>query len=86
MQPWAADTGDAESTAPFVPGEIIVSFRPGVQAEQATRQYGANAEFLSTLNVWRLQVVPGQERATLAQLRADPAVAHANLNYLVFAQ
>jgi subtilisin family serine protease len=86
VQPWAADTGDAESTAPFVPGEIIVSFRPGVQAEQATRQYGVGAEFLSTLDAWRLQVVPGQEQATLAQLRADPVVAHADLNYLVFAQ
>jgi hypothetical protein len=76
----------AASDAPFVPGEVIVAFRPGAgdRAVQAVLRRGAGAEHLSRLDVWRLRVSVGQERAILAQLLADPAVAHAELNYLVF--
>jgi len=41
---------------------------------------------LPALGIWRLRVPPGQERAILAQLQADPAVTYADFNYLVFAQ
>jgi hypothetical protein len=57
-----------------------------VQAVQAALRHSASAEFLPTLGVWRLQVPPGQEKAALPQLQADPSVAYAELNYLVFAQ
>jgi subtilisin family serine protease len=81
---WAADpTEETQMTAGFVAGEIIVSFQPGVRAEQMTLRYGTSAEFLSSLNVWRLHVRPGQEQAILARLQADPAVARAALNYEV---
>lgn len=89
--PWTTGVGETPSDAPFVPGEIIVSFRPGVSVEAVFPQgyalwHGASAEFLPALEAWRLRVPPGQERVILAQLRADPAVAHADLNYLIFTQ
>jgi subtilisin family serine protease/uncharacterized protein YkwD len=84
--PWAADSGEARATASFVPGEILVSFKPGADVETTSLQHGASAEFLPTIQVWRLHVPPGRERGVLARLRSDPAVAHADLNYLVFAQ
>lgn len=69
----------------YAPGEVIVSFRLGAQAEQAARAYSADAEFLPALQVWRLRVPPGEELAILAQLQADPNVAYAELNYRVTA-
>ena len=80
---------DAAVTAPFVPGEIIVSFRPGLSGtgvEAIARRCGASAEFLPEIGAWRLRVPLGQERAILARLQADPAVIHAGLNHLIFAQ
>jgi subtilisin family serine protease len=85
-QPWAAaQTGIATDT-PFAPGEVLIAFRPGVQAAQAALRHSASAELLPTLGVWRLHVRPGQEQAIRAQWQADPNVAYAELNYLVFAQ
>jgi hypothetical protein len=89
--PWTAsdlETVEMATTVPFVPGAIIVSFRTetGIEAETVLQQYEASAEFLPEIEVWRLRVPPGQERAILARLQADPAVAHAGLNYLVSAQ
>ncbi len=86
VQPWAADAGEIPNDAPFAPGEIIVVFRPGVEAKAVSQRYRADAEFLPTVQAWRLRVPLGQEEAILAQLQADPAVAYAELNYLVFAQ
>jgi subtilisin family serine protease len=83
---WSNDVQREPTSAPFAPGEIIVSFRPGIQAEQAAQQYGDGAELLPALGAWRLRVPAGQERAALAELRADPAVVYAELNYLAFAQ
>ena len=84
--PWSADAAKAADTAPFAPGEIIVTFRPGVRAEAVSLQYGIGAEFLPAIQAWRLLVPPGQEQAILARLQADPAVAHAELNYQISAQ
>jgi hypothetical protein len=81
-----AANGETLAEASFVPGEIIVALQPGVNAETISWRHGASAEFLPTLKAWRLQVPPGQEQAILAQLWADPDIAHADLNYLVFAQ
>jgi hypothetical protein len=81
-----ADAVETPREAPFVPGEIIVALRPGVNAEAISLRHGASAEFLPTLEAWRLRVPPGREETILAQLRADPSVIHADLNYLVFAQ
>jgi len=87
---WAAGgrgaTPGAATAAPFVPGELIVSFRRGTRVASVSRQYRAEAEFVPEIEAWRLRVPPGQEQGILAQLRADPAVVHAGLNHLVFAQ
>jgi len=97
-------TAQAATTAPFVPGEVIVSFVPeqgesllheGKQSdssraqaemESILAQVGGDLEFAPGLDAWRLRVPPGQERDILSILRANPAIAHANLNYLVYAQ
>jgi len=76
----------APTDEPFAPGEIIVQFRPGAAAAPRWRQQTATAQFLPSLQVWRLRVPVGQEQAVLSRLLADPDVLHANLNYLVFAQ
>jgi len=89
---WAAgDEGPSGGEEPpaeasFVPGEIIVRFRPGSMAQMVALRYGAEAEFIPTIQVWRLRVPPGREVEILARLRADPAVTQADLNYLVSAQ
>jgi hypothetical protein len=72
--------------APFAPGEIIVEVRPSASAMSLPRAYAADAEFLPSLGAWRVPVPVGQERATVARLRADANVLHATVNYLVFAQ
>jgi hypothetical protein len=82
----AANVRETPIEASFVPGAIIVALRPGVRAETLSLRYGASTEFLPTLEAWRLRVPPGQEQAILAQLRADPSVLHADLNYLVVVQ
>ena len=84
--PWSASTPLATTSAPFVPGEIILSFQPDVTKEQVILRYGARAEFLSAIQAWRLRVPPGQEQTILFQLQADPSVAYADLNHLVSAQ
>lgn len=84
--PWAVGVGEAPTEAPFVPGEIIVAFRPNAQTEALSLRHGTGAEFLPALEAWRLHVSPGEEQAVLRRLRADPAVAYAELNYLVSAQ
>jgi len=83
-QAWS--TAADRTTAPFVPGEVIVSFHYGAaQVEAVALWYGAAPEFLPGLDAWRLRVPPGREEALLARLRADPGVAYADLNYLVTA-
>lgn len=84
--PWSAGTATVETSGPFVPGEIILSFQPGITEEEITLRYGAGAEFLPAIQAWRLRVPPGQEQTILAHLRADPSVAYADLNHLVSAQ
>ncbi len=86
MERRAINAKETAHDAPFVPGEIIVALRPGANAEVVSLRHGASAEFLPTLEAWRLRVPLGQEQAILAQLRTDPDVIHADLNYLVFTQ
>lgn len=83
-QAWSTSTsGEVQAEVDFVPGEIIVAFRDGVEAEQRTLRSASSAEFLPQMGGWRLQVPPGQEQAMLAQLRADPDVVNAALNYRI---
>ena len=81
---WGADNDEVESHAAIVPGEVIVSFRPGVNAGQAALRHGdASPEFLPASGLWRLHVAPGHEETLLARLQADPAVIRAEFNYRV---
>ena len=75
-----------EPAAAFAPGEIIVEFQSSLSATSLANRYQARMERLPTLGVWRLRVPKGLERTILAQIRADPAVLHADLNYVVVAQ
>jgi len=80
------DAAQSSTRARFIPGEIIVSLDPGTRAAQISQHYGASAEFLPSLEAWRLRVPAGQEEAILTRLQADPAVAHADFNYPVYVQ
>jgi subtilisin family serine protease len=73
------------TAAPFVPGEIIVTLRDDLSTFQAQSIVG-DAEYLPRLEAWRVRVPEGEERERLAELEAEPGVAYAELNYLVFAQ
>ena len=90
-------TGARAADAPharFAPGEILVELRPGSSAAAFSQRYqlggirlsDVRMEHLPALDVWRLHIPPGRERAILALLQADPAVLHAQLNYLVVVQ
>lgn len=86
--PWAVDGAGPSTDAPFAPGEIIVAFRPGLKITErrSVLRRGIGSEHLPALDAWRLRVPPGRERAVLKELQADPNVAYAELNYLVFPQ
>ena len=84
--PWAADAEEARVTAAFAPGEVIVALRSAVSdqaAERLWQQVGAMAVEQMMPGLWRVRVKPSREAEVLALLQADPAVAHADLNYLV---
>ncbi|MEA3377893.1 MAG: S8 family serine peptidase [Chloroflexota bacterium] len=72
--------------APFAPGQIIVAYRSTAPGAALSARYAASADLLPSLGAWRLHVPVGREREVLAQLRADPDVLHADLNYRVVAQ
>jgi hypothetical protein len=88
--PWSAafGAGTTENSAqtPFLPGEIIVSLRPGTRGQTLFRRYMISGRFLPHANVWRLRVPSGSEQAILTRLLEDPGVAYAELNYRVSAQ
>ncbi|MFN8458957.1 MAG: S8 family peptidase [Anaerolineae bacterium] len=73
----------------FVPGEIIVKFRPEVS--RLARQNSLSAQGLDALEisaqgeVLRLQVEPGQEAKVMADLLAGGQVEYASPNYYVYA-
>ncbi|MDY6875739.1 MAG: S8 family serine peptidase [Chloroflexota bacterium] len=88
MGPWAVGAEDAQVTATFAPGEVIVALRPAVSGqavEQLWRQVGATAVEQVTSGLWRVRVKPSREAEVLALLQADPVVALADFNYLVTA-
>lgn len=76
-------------TGSFVPGEVVVKFRPTVNAQQ--RQSALTATGLRPLaaspysGVLRVQVPPGQEAATIASLQARGDVEFAEVNAIVTA-
>ena len=88
--PWTAAFEDGTTGNPtpslFLPGEIVVSLRPGTSGRMISRRYMISGRFLPHANVWRLRVPAGSEQAILDRLSEDPGVAYAELNYRVSAQ
>ncbi len=80
------------AAAEVVPGELLVTVRAGVRAENLFRARGLAFggdrlyQARSGVQVWRLRVPVGQEESVLARLWADPAVIAADLNYVIRAQ
>jgi subtilisin family serine protease len=79
----SAEAEVAAPTAAFLPGEVLVAFEPTAKGLRSARRYGNTVEFLPSIGVWRVRVVAGSERSVLSSLRADPEVAHADLNYRI---
>lgn len=78
-------TGSEE--ADFVPGEILVKFKPGLSV-QNTRQrladvQGQEVRAIPALNVMQVKIPQGQEQAAIAKLRARADVEFAEPNYIV---
>jgi subtilisin family serine protease len=75
-------------TAPFAPGELLVTFEPGrMSAQSAQRALGRfDAAYVRSLGredvqLWR--VPEGREEALAAEISALPGVAYAEPNYVV---
>ncbi|MBI1876966.1 MAG: peptidase S8 [Chloroflexi bacterium] len=71
---------------PFVPGEIVVKFQPNVGklgAQNSLRAQGLRPLQVSTDEVLRVQVTPGQEAKVIAELLARGDVAYATYNYQI---
>ncbi len=80
------ETSAEAMDAPFVPGELLVALRPGVEATQVALRYRLPLEPVSpALGVWRMRAPVGEEAAFLSLLRADPAVRYAHPNYILTA-
>lgn len=76
-------------TADFVPGRVLVKFKPSVGAAAAhdrLAQQGLRASgVIAGLDVFKVDVPPGKEWETIARLRARADVLYAEPDYLVHA-
>lgn len=74
----------ALATDEFVPGEVLVKFRPGTPASEvaaAHRQAGGESrETIPGIDVQVVRVPPGRERAAAETYRRNPNVAFAEVN------
>lgn len=79
----------ASQQADFVPGEILVKFKPGVGLQNArqrlTEVKGNVVRSVARIEVLQVKVPAGQEQAAIAKLRARADVLYAEPNYLVYA-
>jgi len=73
----------------FIPGQILVKFKPGVGELSAQRALTAQsltvAGAIPSLDVLKVSVKPGQELEQIAALRGDPNVLYAEPNYVAYA-
>jgi len=75
---------------PYVPGEVLVTYRPGAQAatmSQATRELGARVvRKLAPARAHLLRLSPGAStEAAIRRLRQDPTVASVQPNFIYHA-
>jgi subtilisin family serine protease len=67
----------------FVPGDVIVRFREGVDAAEVGRAHGLALGETGRLHRFSvMRAAPGSEMAAIASLRSDPRVLYAEPNYL----
>ncbi|MCB0178554.1 MAG: peptidase S8 [Anaerolineae bacterium] len=94
----AATSSPGTSTAPpvadlgnssFVPGEILVKFKPGLKSQGANnglaRVGGRAVEKVPAIDVTRVEVPQGRELAAAAALQTSGDVAFAEPNYIAYA-
>lgn len=78
---------EGAASAPYVPGEIIVSLAPGASIENLRLAPGQIVRSTHPRSrAWLLHVVPGLEKQVVRQLLGNPSVANAELNLVVSAQ
>jgi len=74
---------------PFVAGEILVKFKPGVGVQNAQQRVaevqGAVAGSVANIGTLRIKVPPGQELAAIEKLKARGDVEYVEPNYIVWA-
>lgn len=83
----ARPSGQTVSAGPFVAGEILVKFRPGVNASaraDAHRVAGATSQIIEVqrTGVQRVRVPARAESAAIAQYRCNPNVLYAEPNFI----
>lgn len=82
--PPVADLGNPS----FVPGEILVKFKPGLANQAANkglaRVGGRAVKKVLAIDVTRVEVPPGRELAAVAALRANTDVAFVEPNYIAY--
>lgn len=82
----SAGTSAEPADVPFVPGELLLSLRPGVEAAEVALRYRLPLEPVSrALGIWRMRVPVGDELTILSRLQADPAIEYAHPNYILTA-
>lgn len=89
LPPDPPDGGDAgQPPAAYVPGEILVQFKPGVSALGAQNTLAAQGlqatGAIPAIGVLKVKVRPGQELETIAALERYPNLAYAEPNHVAF--
>lgn len=86
----SAHGAPAPSDSPFVPGEVLVKFRPGTSGDIVEALDPANdidgAERLAAIRsgtIWRLRSRSRSTEALMHAMQADPRVVYAEPNYIV---
>lgn len=71
---------------PFVTGEIIVKFRPGLAASEKASAHrtarGTAVAEIQRTGLQRIRVAPGEESAAIARYRRNPNVLYAEPNFV----
>lgn len=75
--------GGAPEIPEFVPGEVLVRFRPGAARNEIAEQNRARPKGETRLErLWVMDVEPGEEYEVARNLRANPNVEFAEPNYV----
>ncbi len=79
-----------ENQPAFVPGELLVKFRPGLSTQENELSLadvgGQVVDSLEEISVLKVSVPPGQEQQSAARLQTQANVEFAEPNYLAYAQ